>query len=73
MIWTITTPPDDPIPISLSFKVEAPVEEKDMAMVMMMAGDEIVGTAVEKALGQQYQEVLKDTEIRDYFAVSFDR
>lgn len=73
VVWTIRTPPEDPIPISLSFKMEAPVEEKDLPMVMMMAGDEIVGTAVEKALGQQYQEVLKDTEIRDYFAASFDR
>jgi len=73
VIWTINTPPEDPIPISLSFKMEAPVEEKDLPMVMMMAGDEIVGTAVEKALRQQYQEVLKDTDIRDYFAASFDR
>jgi hypothetical protein len=53
--------------------MEGPVEEKDIPTVMMMAGDEIVGTAVEKALQEQYQEVLKDADIRGYFAESFDR
>ncbi|KAF8236074.1 hypothetical protein L208DRAFT_1433390 [Tricholoma matsutake] len=73
VVWTISTPPEDPVPVALSFKMEAPVEEKDIPTVMMMAGDEIVGTAVEKAREPQYEEVLKDAEIRGYFAESFDR
>ena len=73
MVWKISTPPDDPIPISLSFRMDSPVGEKDIPIVMMMAGDEVVATAVEKALEERYKTVLQDTEIRDYFAESFDR
>jgi hypothetical protein len=71
LVWTISTPPDDPIPISLSFEIEAPPEEKDIPTIMMSAGDSIVETAVEKA--RNHQAVLDNAEIREYFAESFDR
>jgi hypothetical protein len=71
MVWTISTPPEDPIPISLSFEIEAPIEEKDVPTIMMSAGDRIVETAVEKA--HNHQATLENTEIRAYFAESFDR
>lgn len=73
MVWKISTPSDDPLPVSLSFRMDSPAEEKDIPTVIMMAGDEVVATAVEKALEQQYKTVLQDAEIRDYFAESFDR
>ena len=73
VVWKISTPSDDPLPVSLSFRMDSPVEEKDIPTVIMMAGDEVVATAVEKALEQRYKTVLQDAEIRDYFAESFDR
>jgi hypothetical protein len=54
--------------------MEGPLEEKDIPTLMIMAaGDEVVGSAVEKALEPRYQEILKDDQIRGYFAESFDR
>jgi len=70
LVWTITTPPDDPVPISLTFKVEAS-HDRDDASTLMMAGDKVVDTATQTAL--DHPSVLEDPGIQAYFDMSRDR